>query len=161
VELDRHTGFLDAFTHAGGKQARSAQLKRNLLAVLIGLATNLGLTRMAEACGISYDTLARTAEWYVREETLQAANAALVDYHYHLPLAAAFGSGTLSSSDGQRFPTRGKSTRRPGPFPPGRGLSRSRSRPRAATASAIHASSCAASAARWSICSRKWRHIRA
>lgn len=23
VELDRHTAFLDAFTHAGGKQARS------------------------------------------------------------------------------------------------------------------------------------------
>lgn len=110
VELDRHTGFLDAFTHAGGKQARSPQLKRNLLAVLIGLATNLGLTRMAEACGISYDTLAWTAEWYVREETRTAANAALVDYHHHLPLSVAFGSGTLSSSDGQRFPTRGKST---------------------------------------------------
>lgn len=110
VELDRHTGFLDCFTHAGGKQSRSPQLKRNLIAVLIGLATNLGLTRMAEACGISYDTLAWTAEWYAREETLAAANAAIVDYHHNLPLTAVFGSGTLSSSDGQRFPTRGKST---------------------------------------------------
>nr|WP_246470219.1 Tn3 family transposase [Streptomyces olivoverticillatus] len=36
VELDRRTGFLDCFTHAGGKQARSAELKRNLPAVLIG-----------------------------------------------------------------------------------------------------------------------------
>jgi TnpA family transposase len=110
VELDRRTGFLDAFTHAGGQQARSPQVKRNLLAVLIGLATNLGLTRMAEACGISYDILAWTAEWYVREETLAAANAAIVDYHHRLPLTQAFGGGTLSSSDGQRFPTRGKST---------------------------------------------------
>ncbi|MBB5109955.1 hypothetical protein [Streptomyces spectabilis] len=28
VEMDRHTGFLDCFTHAGGKQARSPQLNR-------------------------------------------------------------------------------------------------------------------------------------
>lgn len=42
VEMDRHTGFLDCFTHAGGKQARSPQLKRNLIACLIGLSTNLG-----------------------------------------------------------------------------------------------------------------------
>ncbi|MGW5691186.1 Tn3 family transposase [Streptomyces asiaticus] len=112
VELDRRTGFLDCFTHAGGKQARSPELKRNLLAVLIANATNLGLVRMAEACGISYDILAWTQEWYVREETLAAANAAVVNYHhYHrLPLTQAFGGGTLSSSDGQRFPVKGKST---------------------------------------------------
>ncbi len=107
--MDARTGFLDAFTHAGGKQARSAELKRNLIAVLIAGATNLGLTRMAEASGISYDTLAWTAEWHVREETLREANLAVVGYHQRLPLAGVFGGGTLSSSDGQRFPTRGKS----------------------------------------------------
>jgi TnpA family transposase len=64
---------------------------------------------MADACGISYDVLAWTAEWYVREETLRAANLALIGYHQKLPLTAVFGTGTLSSSDGQRFPTRGKS----------------------------------------------------
>ncbi|MFG2561944.1 Tn3 family transposase [Streptomyces sp. NPDC048496] len=50
MELDRRTGFLDCFTHVGGKQTRSPELKRNLLAVLIANATNLGLVRMAEAC---------------------------------------------------------------------------------------------------------------
>jgi hypothetical protein len=109
IELDRRTGFLDCFTHAGGKQARTPELKRNLLAVLIASATNLGLVRMAEACGISYDVLAWTAEWYLREETLRAANLAIVSYHQRLPLAQIFGGGTLSSSDGQRFPTKGKS----------------------------------------------------
>ena len=49
----------------------SAELKRNVLAVLIAGATNLGLTRMSEACGISYDTLAWTQEWYVREDTVR------------------------------------------------------------------------------------------
>jgi hypothetical protein len=69
IELDRRTGFLDCFTHAGGKQTRTPELKRNLIAVLISHSTNLGLTRMTDACGISYDVLTWTDEWYVREET--------------------------------------------------------------------------------------------
>jgi TnpA family transposase len=109
VELDHHTGFLDFFTHGGGKQSRSPALKRNLLAVLIANATNLGLVRMAEACGISYDVLAWTQEWHVREDTLREANALIVNYHHRLPMTQVFGGGTLSSSDGQRFPTQGKS----------------------------------------------------
>ncbi len=109
IEMDKRTGFLDCFTHAGGKQARTPELKRNLIAVLLAQSTNLGLTRMADACGISYDILAWTAEWYVREETLRAANLALISHHQRLPLTPVFGTGTLSSSDGQRFPTRGKS----------------------------------------------------
>jgi len=109
IELDGRTGFLDCFTHAGGKQTRTAEVKRNLIAVLISHATNLRLTRMADACGISYDILAWTAEWYVREETLRAANLAIIGHHQRMPLAEVFGTGTLSSSDGQRFPVRGKS----------------------------------------------------
>ena len=66
IELDGRIGLLDCFTHAGGKQTRSPELKRNLIAVLLSHSTNLGLTRMADACGISYDILAWTAEWYVR-----------------------------------------------------------------------------------------------
>jgi TnpA family transposase len=56
---------------------------------------------MAEACGISYDVLAWTAEWYMREETLRAANLAIISYHQRLPLTPIFGTGTLSSSDGR------------------------------------------------------------
>nr|WP_280491807.1 transposase [Nocardia asiatica] len=110
IELDKRTGYLDCFTHAGGQATRTPELKRNLIAVLLAHSTNLGLTRMAEACGISYDILSWTDEWYVREETLRAANLAIIDYHQRLPLTPVFGAGTLSSSDGQRFPTRGKST---------------------------------------------------
>jgi hypothetical protein len=49
--------------------------------VLISHFTNLGLTRMADACGIAYDVLAWTSEWYVREETLRAENLALIGDH--------------------------------------------------------------------------------
>ncbi|MFG1869659.1 Tn3 family transposase [Micromonospora arborensis] len=109
VEVDARTGFTDHLVHAGGKVNRPAELKRNLLYVIIAEATNMGLSAMAESCGVPYDVLAWTAEWYFRPETLEAANAAVVNYHHRLPLAQAFGSGTLSSSDGQRFPVKGKS----------------------------------------------------
>lgn len=109
VEIDARTGFTDFLVHAGGKVNRPADLKRNLLYVIIAEATNMGLSAMAASCGVPYDVLAWTAEWYFRPETLEAANAAIVNYHHRLPLTRAFGSGTLSSSDGQRFPVKGKS----------------------------------------------------
>jgi len=109
IEVNQRTGFLDHLAHAGGKVARSPELARNLYAVIIAQASNMGLTAMAEASGIPYDVLAWTAEWYLREETLRAAIAAIVNYHHSLPQSQVWGGGTLSSSDGQRFPTRGKS----------------------------------------------------
>jgi TnpA family transposase len=109
VEIDARTGFLDHLTHAGGKVTRAPELTRNLIYVIAAEATNMGLSAMAESCGVPYDVLAWTAEWYFRPDTLAAANTAVVNYHHRLPLAQAFGPGTLSSSDGQRFPTKGKS----------------------------------------------------
>jgi len=109
VEIDARTGFTDHLVHAGGKVTRPPDLKRNLLYVIIAEATNMGLGAMAESCGVPYDVLAWTAEWYFRGETLEAANAAIVNYHHRLPMARAFGTGTLSSSDGQRFPVKSKS----------------------------------------------------
>lgn len=109
IELDRRTGFTDRLIHASGKQTRPPQLVRNLIACLIASATNMGLTAMSEASGIPYDVLAWTAQWYLREDTVRAANTALVNHHHSLPISAAFGSGMLSSSDGQRFPMQGKS----------------------------------------------------
>lgn len=109
VEIDARTGFTDHLVHVGGKVSRPPDLKRNLMYVIIAEATNMGLTAMAESTGVSYDVLAWTAEWYFREETLEAANAAIVNYHHRLPMTQAFGTGTLSSSDGQKFPVKGKS----------------------------------------------------
>ena len=43
VELDARTGFNDHLVHAGGKVARSPELKRNLFYVLIAESTNMGV----------------------------------------------------------------------------------------------------------------------
>jgi TnpA family transposase len=42
----------------------------------------------------------------LREETLQRANAAIVNYHRTLPTSQAWGDGHIASSDGQRFGVR-------------------------------------------------------
>lgn len=109
IEVDQMTGFSQEFTHAGGAQPRNPDLRRNLYAALITYACNLGYAGMADASGISEDQLAWTSQWYLRQDTLRAANTRLVNAHHANPLAALWGGGTLSSSDGQRFPQRGRS----------------------------------------------------
>ena len=49
-----------------GRSAGRPELKRNLMYVIIAEATNMGLGAMAESCGVPYDVLAWTAEWYFR-----------------------------------------------------------------------------------------------
>src|SRR5215470_17772259 len=66
------------------------------------------LVEMAHSASVPYRRLAWTSKWYLREETLQAAVTALVNFQYRQPLARRWGDGTLSSSDGQRLPVRGK-----------------------------------------------------
>lgn len=105
IEVDAWTGFTDALVHAGGAVHRDPELRRNLYAALISQACNLGVAGMAEASGISEDTLAWTTRWYLREDTLRAANNVLVTAHHAHPLAAAWGGGTISSSDGHASPS--------------------------------------------------------
>ncbi len=111
IEVDRWTHFTGEFEHAGGAQPRSNGLLVHLYASILSQACNLGLSQMADIAHLSYEQLAWTTNWYLREETLKAATTRLVNYHYHQPLARAWGGGTLSSSDGQRFPATVESKR--------------------------------------------------
>jgi TnpA family transposase len=76
-----------------------------LLATLIAHSTNLGLATMAHSveAGITTKMLQEMSQWCLREDTLKAANAILVNFHHRLPLSAVWGDGLVSSSDGQRF----------------------------------------------------------
>ena len=59
---------------------------------------------MDQISNVTGDQLGWINDWYLRDETLKAAVNSLVNYHHQLPAWARWGSGTLSSSDGQRFP---------------------------------------------------------
>ena len=111
IETDGEIHWSRHLTHATGGSPRHSPLEhqRNLYAAILAQACNFGSTRMAELTGISADTIDWTTQWYLREETLRPANTDVVNAHYRHPLAQMLGDGTLSSSDGLRLPTRGKS----------------------------------------------------
>jgi TnpA family transposase len=101
-EVNRETGFAAAFTNL--RTGEVCDNENALLATILADGTNLGLTRMAEASqGVTRDQLIWTAEAYIRPETYRAALARIIDAHYRLPIAAVWGDGTTSSSDGQFF----------------------------------------------------------
>ena len=104
IEVDNWTRFTDRFEHAGGSQPRTKDLLTQLYASLLAQACNFGLAKMAELSDLTYAQLAWCTNWYIRDETLQEAITCLVNYQYGQPLSHFWGGGTMSSSDGQRFP---------------------------------------------------------
>ena len=111
IEIGHLTGFTSHLTHANHGQPRNPEIehRRNLMAAMLAQACNFGTTRMAELSGISPDVLSWTTRWYLRQDTLRAANNAIVNAHHQHPLAKIWGGGTLSSSDGLRIPIKTQS----------------------------------------------------
>ncbi len=101
-EVDGWTGCLDPFTHLVEGSAPAGESRLLLTGAVMALGMNLGLGKMAQATPFSYRRLAWAADWYVREETITAAQGILDNFVLHLPLSRAWGDGTRSSSDGMR-----------------------------------------------------------
>ena len=101
-QVARWTGFIDQFGHVSSGLPPSDE--RAFLAALIAEATNLGLTRMADVCGVaSRRALLRMQTWHMREDTFRAALGCLTDAIHAEPIAAWFGEGWRASADGQHF----------------------------------------------------------
>jgi TnpA family transposase len=126
IEVDAWTGFSSHLTHGGvTPNAPGGDALRHLYAGVLAQACNVPLTDMAQSADLAYDRLHYASTWHLREETLTPATDALVNHQYRQPLAALWGGGALSSSDGQRFPVRGKvrgATALPRYFGYGRGI---------------------------------------
>ena len=102
-EVDSWTGVSQHFLHLYKQEP--AEDRAIVLAVILSDATNLGLTKIAEAMPDRSDRqLSWVADWYVREENYAKALADLIHKQHRVPLAAQWGTGTTSSSDGQAFP---------------------------------------------------------
>jgi TnpA family transposase len=110
MEVDQLTHFSRHFTPLPNYQSRPPHFYRTLMAGLISQATNLGVVSMSASMkDTTVDMLRRVLHYFVREETLTAASAEIVNRHHELPLSAVHGCGTISSSDAQRFPMRASS----------------------------------------------------
>jgi len=107
MEVDEWTGFTRHFTHL--KTGDTAKDKTLLLTTILADGINLGLSKMAESCpGTTHARLSWLQAWHIRDETYGAALAELVNTQLRQPLAAHWGDGSTSSSDGQRFRAGGR-----------------------------------------------------
>ena len=101
-QVERWTGFVSRFGHVSTGLPPADE--RAFLAALIAEATNLGLSRMADVCGVaSRRALLRMQTWHMREETFRAALGCLTDAIHAEPLSAWFGEGWRASADGQAY----------------------------------------------------------
>lgn len=106
VEVDAWTHFAQQLHPLDGA-ARQAQHAPLRYASLLALGCTISFTDMAQSTGLDYQQLWWTAHSCLREETLRSATTQLVNYQHRQWLATYWGNGTLSSSDGQRFPISG------------------------------------------------------
>ena len=107
VEVDSWTQFSEALTHLNAPSRRDPESLKHLYTCLLAQACNLDFQQIATSTGLDYRRLKWFNTWHIRDETLEGANQALVNHHFHLPLSQLWGGGILSSSDGQRFPAKG------------------------------------------------------
>ena len=106
-EVDSWTGFsgqLQGF----GDGPRNEVHQSLLYAAVFANGCNHPISDLARSSGLDYQSLWLVINNYLGEENLKKANTVLVNYHHKQWLSAHWGGGTLSSSDGQRFPTSGK-----------------------------------------------------
>ena len=109
IEVDQWTRLSQQLNHASsGSISSNEQELTYLYASLLAQGCNLGLTQMSRSSALDHHRLVHKSTWFLREETLNQANTELVDYHHALDVSRLWGTGTLSSSDGQRFPVAGK-----------------------------------------------------
>jgi hypothetical protein len=139
AEVARWTGLADCFTQL--RTGLPAEDQRVMLTAVLADATNLGLTRMAEACSVaSYRQLAWTAGWHLSEEGYGRALARIVAAQQAHSLSARLAlpcpartASTSRSAATVRWPAPSTRTRAPdrrSPSTPGFPAATRRSTPR-------------------------------
>ncbi|GAB3002398.1 Tn3-like element Tn3 family transposase [Streptomyces pseudoechinosporeus] len=104
-EVHGWTGFLDAFVHLGDGKTRMKDLTTSVVALLVSEACNIGMTPVINP---NYEALTRARlvhvdQYYLRGDTIAAANAALIEAQARVPIVQFWGKGLLASVDGLRF----------------------------------------------------------
>ena len=103
-ENDSTNNFTRIVAVPQGPSSRDADSLAVLLASIVAHGTNLGVFAMADSTTkITVDMLRDVSKACLRQDTLKAANTALVNYQKNIETSSVWGSGEVSSSDGQRF----------------------------------------------------------
>ena len=100
------TGYSKEFNENG--TMKNLESHSPIYAALLANACNLSLADLARSSELEYRSLWWVANNYFSDENIKKANDLLVNFHHKQWISSYWGGGTLSSSDGQRFPTSGK-----------------------------------------------------
>nr|BAK61683.1 putative transposase protein [Enterococcus cecorum] len=104
MDVAHITGFHEQFTHASNNRKPDKEETIIIMAALLGMGMNIGLSKMAEATpGLTYKQLANVSQWRMYEDAMNKAQAILVNFHHKLQLPFYWGDGITSSSDGMRM----------------------------------------------------------
>lgn len=105
LEIAMKKKFTEAFTHINESNARVEGLEISLCAVLLAQACNTGLEPFVreDIPALKRDRLLWVDQYYIRDETLTAANAILVSFQNTIGLAQKWGGGDMAYADGIRF----------------------------------------------------------
>lgn len=104
MEVDHWVNLAECFHHAGNQTPNKDEFPIYLFAAILSEATNIGAEAMAVAADLDCERIIWYKNWYLREETIEAARNKLVNFQHEQVLAKHFGDGTFSSSDGRRIP---------------------------------------------------------
>ncbi len=109
IEVDNELQFSRHFMTATDTNGPDAQQICETLAAIMAHASEIGTYTMAQIIeGISYHRLKQISDWQLHEDNQRSALAAIVNAISQLDISQAWGDGTTSSSDGQRFALRRK-----------------------------------------------------
>ena len=98
--------LFESFSHILEEDVRSKQSPEVILAVILAMATNTGLGKMAEISDLSFHELSYTMQNCFRLDTVGKANDSIVNEIVKMPLFRLYDieEGVIfSSSDGQKF----------------------------------------------------------
>ena len=103
-DVAKLTSFHNEFTHASTRKKPDVSETNLIIATLLGMGTNIGLSKIADATpGITYKQLSGISQWRLYDDAMERAQTVLVNYHNKLKLSKYWGEGTTSSSDGMRM----------------------------------------------------------
>ncbi|MEW6737366.1 MAG: Tn3 family transposase [Acidobacteriota bacterium] len=106
--VNSQTAFMSAFTHILSHHLKNADEDEAITGSLIALATNKGLSKMAQSSDLTYQSLFSAMKNYLRLETIKNANNKISNSTLLLPIFQYFNveeNLIHSSSDGQKFET--------------------------------------------------------
>ena len=104
-EVDSWTNYSRELKEGVARNLEHDSLK---YAALMGNACNISLADLARSSDLDYQSLWWVANNYFSDENIKKSNNVVVNFQHNQWLSSYWGDGTLSSSDGQRFPTSGK-----------------------------------------------------